>query len=74
MNRLKNQRVYLAGAMDRVADRGATWRDNITPFLEGLGVIVFNPISKPSETGLEDQDAHSIKRNLKKNVNMMNYL
>jgi nucleoside 2-deoxyribosyltransferase len=65
MNRLKNQRVYLAGAMDRVADRGATWRDNITPFLESLGVVVFNPISKPSETGLEDQDAHSIKKKLK---------
>ena len=33
MNRLKNQRVYLAGAMDRVSDRGTGWRDNITPFL-----------------------------------------
>jgi orotidine-5'-phosphate decarboxylase len=34
MNRLKNQRAYLAGAMDRVPDRGATWRDSITPFLD----------------------------------------
>ena len=25
-NRLRSQRVYLAGAMDRVADRGAGWR------------------------------------------------
>jgi hypothetical protein len=39
MNRLKNQRAYLAGAMDRVADRGATWRDNITPFLSDLGIV-----------------------------------
>ena len=46
MNRLNNQRVYLAGAMDRVADRGTGWRDNITPFLQDLGVVVFNPIKK----------------------------
>lgn len=66
MNRLKNQRVYLAGAMDRVADRGATWRDNITPFLSSLGIIVFNPISKPTDIGLEDNDSHTIKTKLKK--------
>ena len=65
MNRLKNQRVYLAGAMDRVADRGATWRDNITPFLENMGVVVFNPITKPTNTGLEDKDSHVIKTKLK---------
>ena len=65
MNRLKNQRAYLAGAMDRVADRGATWRDNITPFLEDLGIVVFNPISKPTDIGLEDHDSHTIKTKLK---------
>lgn len=65
MNRLKNQRVYLAGAMDRVADRGATWRDNITPFLAEMGIEVFNPISKPTNIGLEDHDTHSIKTKLK---------
>ena len=65
MNRLKNQRVYLAGAMDRVADRGATWRDNITPFLNDIGVVVFNPIIKPTDIGLEDQDSHTIKTKLK---------
>ncbi len=65
MNRLKNQRVYLAGAMDRVPDRGTTWRDNITPFLESLGVVVFNPISKPTDVGLEDHDTHTIKTKLK---------
>lgn len=65
MNRLKNQRVYLAGAMDRVPDRGATWRDNITPFLENLGIVVFNPITKPTNAGMEDQDSHIIKTKLK---------
>lgn len=65
LNRLNKQRVYLAGAMDRVADRGATWRDNITPFLEDMGVIVFNPITKPTTTGMEDHDSHVIKTKLK---------
>jgi nucleoside 2-deoxyribosyltransferase len=65
MNRLKNQRVYLAGAMDRVPDRGSTWRDNITPFLSELGITVFNPISKPTDIGLEDNDSHLIKTKLK---------
>lgn len=65
MNRLKNQRVYLAGAIDRVADRGATWRDNITPFLNEMGIVVFNPIKKPTETGLEDEEIHNIKIKLK---------
>jgi nucleoside 2-deoxyribosyltransferase len=65
INRLNKQRVYLAGAMDRVPDRGVTWRDNITPFLEQMGIIVFNPIIKPSKTGKEDEDSHVIKTKLK---------
>jgi nucleoside 2-deoxyribosyltransferase len=69
MNRLKNQRVYLAGAMDRVKDRGSTWRDNITPFLESLGVIVFNPLNKPSNIGMEDTEVHLVKKKLKEREN-----
>jgi nucleoside 2-deoxyribosyltransferase len=65
MNRLRNQRVYLAGAMDRVADRGNGWRDKITPFLESLGVVVFNPIKKPSSIGMEDEITHQHKSVLK---------
>jgi nucleoside 2-deoxyribosyltransferase len=67
MYRLKNQRVYLAGAMDRVADRGNGWRDSITPFLEELGVVVFNPIKKPTSIGQEDEAVHALKKNLKNN-------
>ena len=66
MNRLKNQRVYLAGAVGRAKDRGCGWREDITPFLRSLGVVVFNPIIKPSEIGLEDKDTHSLKGKLKK--------
>jgi nucleoside 2-deoxyribosyltransferase len=64
-SRLNNQRVYLAGAMDRVADRGNGWRDNITPFLEELGVVVFNPIKKPTIVGKEDAETHKLKLKLK---------
>lgn len=67
MNRLKNQRVYLAGAIDRVADRGATWRENITPFLNSLGVKVFNPLIKPTTVGLEDYHVGLMKKELKEN-------
>jgi nucleoside 2-deoxyribosyltransferase len=65
MNRLINQRVYLAGAMDRVQDRGNTWRDSITPFLHSLGLVVFNPIKKPTVMGLEDEATHKLKNELK---------
>jgi nucleoside 2-deoxyribosyltransferase len=65
-NRLYKQRVYLAGAMDRVADRGRGWRDQISPFLEDLGVVVFNPIKKPTAVGTEDDITHQFKLALKK--------
>lgn len=65
MNRLAKQRVYLAGAMDRVKDRGTTWRENITPFLETMDIVVFNPLSKPSTIGAEDNNTHMLKKNLK---------
>jgi hypothetical protein len=64
-NRLLAQRCYLAGAMDRVADRGVGWRDDITPYLEKLGVVVFNPLKKPTDIGMEDHETHSIKTRLK---------
>jgi hypothetical protein len=66
MNRLLNQRCYLCGAMDRVKDRGTVWRDDITPFLQELGVTVFNPAKKPSSIGKEDEDIAKIKHILKK--------
>lgn len=63
--RLVNQRVYLAGAMDRVADRGNGWRDNISPFLKELGIVIFNPIKKPTDIGQEDEITHKLKIKLK---------
>jgi nucleoside 2-deoxyribosyltransferase len=66
MNRLKNQRVYLAGAMDRVHDRGKGWREHITPFLNNLNIVVYNPLKKPTHLGLEDDETHKYKLQLKK--------
>lgn len=65
MNRLRNQRCYLAGAMDRVADRGIGWRAYITPFLNNLGVQVFNPLNKPTNLGAEDELVALKKKKLK---------
>jgi hypothetical protein len=74
MNRLQNQRVYLAGAMDRVPDRGNGWRDNITPFLERLGVVVFNPIKKPTNIGKEDEQVQVLKKSYNyQNIWQSNY-
>lgn len=64
-NRLNNQRCYLAGAIDRVSDKGRGWRKTISPFLQSLGVVVFNPITKPTEIGLEDSETHLVKAKLK---------
>ena len=36
-------RVYLGGAIEKSPDQGKTWRENITPFLEKIGLEVFNP-------------------------------
>lgn len=64
--RLKGRRAYLCGAIDRVADRGKGWREDITPMLHDMGVIVWNPLTKPIEIGAEDDDTHTVKNKLKK--------
>ncbi len=35
--------VYLAGAIEYAPDGGATWRRELTPFLERLGWAVYDP-------------------------------
>lgn len=68
-NKLKNQRCYLAGAIDRVPDRGSQWRDTISPILESLGVQVFNPLKKPTNIGAEDESIAAYKKQLKSSKN-----
>lgn len=56
MNRLEGMRTYLVGAMDRVKDGGVEWRELITPWLEGMGIVVMNPCNKPIDVGIEDEN------------------
>lgn len=69
MNRLKKQRVYLAGAIDRVPDKGNGWRDYITYFLSGLNIEVFNPLKKVGDVGVENDKTHTCKQELKSQNN-----
>tara|TARA_R110000824_G_scaffold356303_2_gene543547 strand:+ start:884 stop:1432 length:549 start_codon:yes stop_codon:yes gene_type:complete len=47
VNHLNNMRCYLAGPIDYAEDDGIGWRDDITEFLEPMGVYIFNPCRKP---------------------------
>jgi hypothetical protein len=38
---------YLSGGIDFSKDKGAGWRNTITPFLQNMGVTVFNPLCHP---------------------------
>ena len=59
MNRLEGMRTYLVGAMDRVKDGGVEWRELITPWLEGMGIVVLNPCDKPIDVGIEDENTRN---------------
>lgn len=47
MNRLKNTRGYLCGAMDFAGDFGVGWRKHIKAELEYLGIEWCDPTDKP---------------------------
>jgi hypothetical protein len=66
-NRLRGQRTYLAGPIDRCPNGGLTWRESITPFLTDIGVIVLNPLNKPTEIAKEDIDSRKVRKALKAN-------
>ena len=55
MNRLKGLACYLSGSIDFSEDKGCTWRNAITPFLEKKNVRVFNPL-KHTFYGTQDLD------------------
>lgn len=63
--KLFGMRCYLIGAMDRVADSGVAWRENITPFLRRKGVVVLNPCDKPIKIGHENAEDRVRRRTLK---------
>ncbi len=53
MNRLKNTRCYLAGAMEKDATNGVEWRKAIQIALADLGICWLDPINKPIDIGRE---------------------
>jgi len=65
MNRLKGQRVYLAGPIDRCPDEGRSWRESISSFLTDLGVVILNPLNKPTEIAKEDSESRQRRKYLK---------
>lgn len=58
-------RVYLAGAMDRVPDGGVQWREWITPWLNEHGIIVLNPVNKPCDIGVENAETRKLRHDAK---------
>ena len=54
MGILHKCRCYLIGTMQFQDGKG--WRDKITPSLEELGIIVFNPYKKPFIDDAKEDD------------------
>jgi hypothetical protein len=53
MNRLKHNRCYLAGAMEKDATNGVEWRQEIQNVLSDLKICWLDPTDKPTEIGRE---------------------
>ena len=64
MNKLYGSRVYLAGPMDRVKDGGVEWRNNLTPLLNDLGIIVLDPCNKPTDLAKEGNGHRETRQKL----------
>ena len=61
MNRLKNTRAYLIGAMDLAPDAGVGWRRLIKHNLDDLGIIWLDPTHKPIDIGVEDDESRRLR-------------
>ncbi len=66
MNRLKNTRCYLCGAMGLAADNGVLWREEVGSMLKELGVTVLDPCDKPIDIGIEDIESKDRRAQFKK--------
>lgn len=62
MNRMRNMRCYLAGAMDRCPDAGVTWRRRLREDLHSLGILWLDPTRKPINIGVEDDESRRLRR------------
>lgn len=65
LNRLKNMRGYLCGAMDRVGDGGEGWRIDLQQELAGLEAWWLDPTHKPIDIGIEDAQMRDFANEMK---------
>lgn len=65
MNRLRFNRGYLCGAMDRVADGGIGWRSSIQEELTDLDIVWLDPTNKPIQLGIEDLENRKYRHQCK---------
>ena len=68
MNKLKNSRCYLCGAMDRVQDGGVGWRTMIRSALSDLGIQWLDPTRKPISIAAEDDASRKLRKHLKETM------
>ena len=67
--RLNNHRVYLAGPIDNALDDGVGWRQNITPYLKKMGLMILDPTNKPTSQ-CKWNEVGEEKENIQKLVNL----
>ncbi len=56
MGLLKDTSVYLAGPVEHAQD-ATSWRDELTVFLTGMGIRVYDPMNPPDWAGYKKPDA-----------------
>lgn len=64
-NRLAGAKAYLVGPMDRIADGGVEWREDISTFLWNMKCGVLNPCKKPMRGVDESSEAREWRKFLK---------
>lgn len=69
INRLWGNLTYLIGPIDRCPDNGRTWRKQIEPDLLKRGIIPLNPLEKPIDLGIEDDESRENRKVYKQNEN-----
>jgi len=60
MNRLSSMRCYLCGPMDRAADGGSGWRQQIQYDLRNYGLHFLDPCNKPTRKGAETPETRKL--------------
>ncbi len=61
MNRLRNCRCYLIGAMDKIPGGGVIWRRRIQEDLRHFGIHWLDPTNKPCKMGVEDEASRELR-------------